>query len=281
MKYGVFSLMLVSCASLPKKPVEQKAARELSLPSVVAPKNAQTFSAPYKIAKKSESVEVFVCDNETANSVLLNHSDKSGWTAQNFCSSWVAQIFLKNGFNVIGVNRPGFGQSTGKKDLAGPRSSEAIKTATTLGLSKLKTKSELVGSWGLGSGGISAGLVARNFKSMKWVILGNTVYDFEQQLTNTKSKIFNPEMSQLKKIEGESAVENRSIAFEIEKLPKQIYLYHSATNEEVGISQMTQFVDSLTAQQFTVATTTVESSEQELNDVDQYNVVRDFLTSIK
>ena len=274
----LISLSFISgCATLPKNTSEIKSSRVMVLPTPIAAKNAQNFMVNYAIQKKSESVEVLICDNFAPQAVLLNHSDFTEFNTSTFCQTSIAQVFLQAGYNVIGINRPGFGRSTGKKDLAGQKSIEAINSGVKAALQKSKATSSLVGSWGYGSGGTAAGMSARNFKSLKWIMLGNTVYDFEQQTKNKQSKFFTPAIVELRKSEGDAAIERRSLAFETEGLPRQVFLFHSRQNQEVELSQMTQFADGLIAQQFQVKTAIIESNSQEINELDQYNVIKDFL----
>ena len=278
MIFQFFLVLLSGCASLSKNTSESESVRELSLPAIIIPKNSQTIMVNYAFQKKTENAETFLCDQESQKTVVLHH-DEVGWGA-NFCQTWIAQLFVQHGFNVIGSNRSGYGKSTGKKDLSGQQSIEAIKSSVKSVLQRLKKPSEIVGSWGFGSGGIAAGRVAKNFLTQKWIILGNTVYDFEQQIKNQQSKIFTPAILELKKTEGDSAVENRSLAFESIGIPKKVFLYHSRLNIEVVIDQMSQFADGLVAQQFQVKTNAVESDQQQLSDIDQYNVVKDFVLDL-
>ena len=92
----VISLGFVSsCATLPKNASETKAAHVLTLPMPVPAKITQNIQVNYLTQKKTESAEVFICDNFAPQTVLLNHSDSLEFGVSNFCQASIAQVFLQ------------------------------------------------------------------------------------------------------------------------------------------------------------------------------------------
>src|SRR5690606_17999703 len=80
--------------------------------------------------------------------ILVMHGDRAGYDPKDFCDGWIAQTFLAQEVEVIAVNRPGFGASTGKADFAGPQSIAAIAAGSREALQSAKSPHPISGAWG-------------------------------------------------------------------------------------------------------------------------------------
>lgn len=204
----------------------------------------------YQYENKAHKLEWFLCQPKTESKqnlryFMLINRDEAGFNEQGFCRGWIAQVFLTNGLGVVGVNRPGFGKSTGKSDLGGEHSRQAIHA-----LLRHTLKLPYQGIWAVNSGTILASLISRQTDRFASVILGNGIYDVELAHQDTKDPKLKENIDQLVAAEGEEAYEKRSIAWDFDGLPKQVFLYHGDANEQISISQASEFRQSLAAVEF-------------------------------
>ena len=69
-------------------------------------------AAAYDFGGKKESVEWIACrGKKPAATFFVMHRDRAGYDREDFCRGWIAQSFVSQGFDVISVNRPGYGAS--------------------------------------------------------------------------------------------------------------------------------------------------------------------------
>jgi hypothetical protein len=160
---------------------------------------------------------------------------------------------------VIGVNRPGYGRSTGDQDLGGPLTQTAL-----LSLFDDLEDGPVVGLWGVNSATIAASFVARQTDEVQILILGNGMYDVEQAHQMTQDPQLKERLDQLVEKEGEMAYEWRSIAWDFSELPRQIYLYHGGQNQQIPASQAQDFRNSLEASEYKVELNVIDKQDQDL-----------------
>lgn len=153
----------------------------------------------YQFKDQGYTVEWVGCIGKEDNPTFILANDKSHIVVKgHFCKGGLAQIFLKHGFNVIGINLPGVANSSGESDFGGPQSRTAIKSAVTH-FSK-QTKSGIEGIWGYYSASIAASFYAKKSKNIRWLILGGGIYDAEaihkeakhSKLKNALDKVITP-----------------------------------------------------------------------------------------
>ena len=204
-------------------------------------------------------------------------STESGWVlvvsggkplpSSGFCKEGIAQALLTNGYKVIGINRANQGASRMLVDYGGDSSLQAF-------MSTLKSEGlELSGVWSEGFGSILASRIAKKL-SIKWVILGNGIYDLESYMDlQVSSEALG--LKDLVSREGEDAFERRSIAWDYEGFPKQIYLYQSQSinPSQKGIAK--EFVEGLAAAGHKVSLKTVKSNSTEMSASDHGALILD------
>lgn len=206
---------------------------------------AQDGLAAYKGAGADQRAEWLACKLKAPKaSILVMHQDRAGYAKDKFCSGWIAQTFLSQGFNVIAVNRPGYGASTGAPDFSGDLSMLALDAATKDAIAKSGSPA-LEGAWGYSSGAMAAALVSRRLGSLKFLILGGGVYDLEETLKKTTDSYLKKDIETIQRTGGSEAVESRSVAYDVSGLPKRIAIYHGKQDTVVLPSQAKAFADSL------------------------------------
>jgi hypothetical protein len=219
---------------------------------------AKTFLAQWILcspaAKKSDST------SKPVQTVIAFHRFEAGFSPTEFCKGWIGQVFLKNGFQVIGINRPNYAGSIGPDDLSGRDSLIAIDAAV-----KQSKVENLVGCWGYDTGTIAASFYAKsNSEKIKWLILGGGIYDLELTLKSTSNQNLKDKAERVKGVEGESYLESRSIAWDNHGLPKSIYLYHAIDDTFAPVNQANSFNDQLRTSEFKVFKTDINSGGHDL-----------------
>lgn len=238
----ITSLCAMACASTPTVDDSSSTKVDLEASQSFKPANiASKFTTgvvDYKFEGKPFKAQWLQCVlNQGAPFVAFFHGDVGGNNPHGFCEDWNAQVLLKNGFNVIAVNRPSFNGSNGKDDLGGPQSVAASMEAFKASLGK----GNLIGFWGIESGVIAATFVAKLSPHLKWLILGSGYYDLESLERSSKNERLLKNIALLKKNESESAFERRSIAWDIAGLPKVIAIYHSKNDDSAPKQQADDF----------------------------------------
>jgi hypothetical protein len=205
-----------------------------------------------KIPFKSEWITCTI--PKASGSMLVMHRDRAGFSSKTFCNGWIAQSFLNAGFNVITVNRPGFGNSSGTSDFAGPLSVAAIGAGLKAALKANSSMAHPFGIWGYSSGATAAALFAKHAKLPKLnsLILGGGLYDLEEIAEKTDDSYIKKEIAAVKKTGGDAAVEYRSIGYDVAGLPKSITIYHGKNDKTAPIAQAKNFHDSLKSEEYRV-----------------------------
>lgn len=190
------------------------------------------------------SAEWLSCDGKEAKGTVLFTHDNKGLSDQNFCRDWLAQALISKGYAVLAVQRPGFGKSSGVDDLAGPQSLAAILAAVKDAQSKVPLP-QVLGVYGYGLGAIAVGQVARKLGSLSFMIIGGGLFDLEDTLEKTSDLELKKTIMDLKKRDGERAIEDRSIAYDVSGFPKKVAVYHGKLDVTVPPNQAKAFSDSL------------------------------------
>lgn len=261
----LFGMMSVGCASTQEKfsDVVMVDKPQSEAPPIAATQVAEVVSYSYQ--ERSESVEYLGCSQAEAKAswVLVNR-DHAPFAPTTFCGGWIAQAFLSRGFNVIGINRPGYGASTSDRDLGGLSSAAAIQGALVGAKEKHPEFSQIVGYWGYGAGATAVLLHSRAQKLNNQLLLGGGIYDLEKVHKATTNPELRTEIEQLVKVQGPKAYEERSPAWDFQGLPHTLSLYHGAADTEVPVSQAQSFRDSLAAQQHQVKLRIVDQASHDI-----------------
>ncbi len=202
--------------------------------------------ASYKFGNMPYKAEWMNCKaTKPKATILVMHSDRAGFEKGKFCNGWMAQTFLSQGFDVITVNRPGYGSSTGTPDFVGEQSLAAVPAAVTDALAKGKNAKPVTGIWGYDTGATGAALVSRKIKGIKFLILGGGIYDFDDAGKQTKDSYLKKDIEAIRATGGEKAIEDRSVAYDVAGLPQTISIYHGKQDTAVSPAQAKAFADSL------------------------------------
>lgn len=236
--------------------------------------------AGYAVDKQEEKVEWIGCRSKKAKGLaLLVNRDGAPFNAKGMCAGWLAQAFLAEGFDVLGVNRPGFGESTGPIDLGGSQSILALQAAVKA-YQTIYPSPRIAGIWGLGAGAIAASQFAKKQPGLSWVVMGNGIYDAEQTMRQTRDASLKADLERVARDEKEVGLEKRSIAWDFEGLPKTVVLYHAELDETVPSSQAASFRDSLAAQEYRVRLMVLEKVGHDLPVDLHYGVLRRILAEL-
>lgn len=244
---AVLTVALSGCATLAEKD-EPKLTISDTSEVEFAPVAFQPVEglADYKVGTMPYKAEWMNCKaTKPKATILVMHSDRAGFEKGKFCNGWVAQTFLSQSFDVITVNRPGYGASTGTPDFTGAQSLVAVPAAVADALAKGKNAKPVTGIWGYDTGATAAALVSRKLKGLKFLILGGGIYDFEEAYKVTKDSYLKKDIEAMRKTGGEKAIEDRSIAYDVSGLPHTISIYHGKQDVAVPPSQAKAFADSL------------------------------------
>ncbi len=248
-------------------------------PSTVTVVQAKPTSgaADYSHAGRSAKAVWMTCEAPKSKGlVLVNHSDTAGFAPDKFCTGWLAQTLLQAGWDVVAVNRPGFGGSTGKNDVAGPASIAAIEAGV-----KAATKGRPVtGVMGYSSGVIAASFWAKKNPGPAWMILGGGIYDSELLAKSPAESELKKSLLAQAKLEGDVAWEARSIAWDLSGLPKRILIYHGKSNTVVPPSQAQSFRDSLASSEYLVTINIVDGVEHVIPWVNHQQILQVLLKSL-
>lgn len=215
--------------------------------------DAEHHIVDYGEGKAKAKVEWFGCQLKSSpkGTVLVMNRDQVGFADDNFCRGWIAQSFLSEGWNVLAVNRPGYGESTGAMDLSGPESLKAIESAVA-DFRKRHTGQKISGVWGYSTGGIAAAFYAKKNQEILWLMMGGAVYDAEQTEKSSGDEWLKNQFSQLKAKDPNGAFEKRSIAWDFDGIPKTVLIYHGQSDVAIPSAQASSFRDSLMTQEYKV-----------------------------
>ncbi len=279
---AVLSQIILSCASTPKitdtssSTVDPLAAKDFKLETITA-----KFSggmADYKFKDASYKARWARCVLKPGVPfVAYFHGSDKATEGDAFCSDWTAQVLLKNGFNVVAVNRPSFAGSTGNDDMAGPQS----VAASLAGIKMAVGIDPVAGFWGFDTGVIAASFSAKSHPNLKWLLLGNGFYDLEITERSTKSDAIRAAIQKQKISEGDSALEKRSIAWDAAGIPKLVAIYHAKADDVAPANQAEAFNDQLRTAQSKVFIDEFEGGGHDIPWQAHYQIVDKALKNLK
>jgi dienelactone hydrolase len=263
-----FSMLSAGCASLGGN---QEKGTDLTITQTshveFTPVAADAFvgMANYKFGGATHQVEFINCKISNPKSTIVTiHSDRAGFDVSKFCEGWIAQSFLSQGFDVIAVNRPGYGNSKGSPDFGGPQSIAAMEAGVKAAVKIGRNPHQPVGVFGFSTGVASAALLSKKMPDLKFLILGSGVYDYEAALADTKDSYLKRDLNKIKETGGNKAIEDRSIAYDVEGLPKTIVIYHGKQDTAVPPEQAKAFSDSLESSEYKVTFQILEGVNQDI-----------------
>lgn len=263
-----FLLLSVGCASLgggkegkTDLTITQTSAVEFT--PVVA--EAYIGTANYPFGSATRQVEFINCKLPSPKAtIIIVHSDRAGFDVSKFCDGWIAQSFLSQGFDVISVNRPGYGNSKGNPDFSGPQSIVAMEIGVKAAMKVGKNLHQPSGIFGFSTGVTAAAFLAKKMPDLKFLILGSGVYDYEAALADTKDSYLKKDLKKIKDSGGDKAIEDRSIAYDVGGLPKKIIVYHGKQDTTVSPEQAKAFSDSLESNEYQVTFQILEGVNQDI-----------------
>jgi hypothetical protein len=236
---------VVGCAHLATDDSELTIASD-DMEATFEPVASQQMSgfADYKVGEATQKAQWIAClGKSTKATVVAMHASHAGFDPARFCAGWLAQTFLSQGFDVVTVNRPGFGASTGALDFWGPGATAAVTAGLEAALAK--GPKPLKGAWGYGTGAAAATAFARKHGKFAWLILGGGIYDLEETEKSTADSDLRAEIETLRKKGGDKAIEDSSVGYDVSGLPKRLVIYHGKLDKDAPIKQAQAFSDTL------------------------------------
>lgn len=209
-----------------------------------------TGLASYKFQAAANKVEWIACKGRSgkkaAGVILVMHRDRAGFEDKKFCEGWIAQTFLSQSLDVVTINRPGYGESTGVVDFSGKQSMAALDAGLAAALAKAGLAG-IDGIWGYSTGAAAAALFSKHHPAARFLILGGGIYDYEQTLKETTDDYIRKDIEAIKATGGDVAIEDRSVGYDVTGLPAQISIYHAKQDKSAPLSQAKAFVDALSS----------------------------------
>lgn len=189
-------------------------------------------SLEWIICKKNQNLPTFV---------ILNPPEKA-FSAEGGCQESLFGPFLDANFNILAINRPGYGKSTGQEAFG----DDKTLVSTTQALNDLRTKQslEVQGLWAYGEASILGFRLAKK-QNFTYLIVGDGFYDWERTLKESEDEKWTHMLKEAVEIEGKDFAEKRSIAWDFEGLPSHVYLYHSHGNKKVPERHAQDFKNAL------------------------------------
>lgn len=252
MRLSLLAILLTAgsvhaCASLHEEPSQTE---HISVDSEADFKPTESVSATglgdYQTGVTKAKGEWISCRLKNARAtVLLMHGDHQGYDPAKFCHGWHAQAFLANGYDVVTINRSGFGASTGAADFTGAASIAAVLAVLPTAIRTANLPHPVTAVWGYGSAASAAAIVSKHLKGLNFLIVGGGIYDYEEALRTSSDPATKADIEILKKLGGDKAIEERSVAYETTGLPPTIAIYHGAKDTVAPVAQAKAFVDAL------------------------------------
>ena len=227
---------------------------------------ASNHLVSFRSAGKRLKVQWFGCRvDKGKGAVLLVNLDSRAFTDRGTCADWAIQGFLAQGYNVMAVNRPGFGKSEPKQqDFAGPTSLDAAAAAMTYGAKKFPEFKSITGVWGYGSGAITASFAAKKIGNVDFLIVGGGIYDLEVFDSGVKDGPLKAKLASSMKPGDADFYEPRSIAWDSEGIAKKVRIYHAQDDIVVPPEQAKMFYDVLLSSQVDVQMETIQGIKHDI-----------------
>lgn len=237
--------------------------------------------AKYTFGGQKHESEWLTCvsDSKVRGAFVLVNPDELALDANEFCEGWLAQTFLNEGFAILAVNRPGFGNSTGQKDFGGEQSVEAIHAAMRVSQNEVNELPALKGIWGCQWGAVAAAFAGKK-DTLDYLVIGNGIFDLESLQESSTGKLVRQDIETIVNVEGEDGVEVRSIAWDVEGLPKYVFLYHGRDNEEVSYRTAESFRDNLATAEYKVNLRVLDQIDYQLKDSVHSQIIQVTLRAI-
>ncbi len=254
----LITLSAVSCVSN-----EHSFSDKVSIDPITVSEEARRGETAFKqdggveTFEKTLRIEWFSCTigSQRPQLVLLN-PNMEALSRESACQNPIAAEARVQGYNVLIINRPGQGQSSGPNRLG---DEEAVLAARRLVEQKKTQGYDIQGLWAYGEGSVEAFRLAKQFP-FRFLVIGDGIYDLEKTLKDTKDPVFKARLDSLQsELDRGSFVEDRSIAWDFAGLPKEIILYHNNKNLQVSPEQASAFKASLAASEYKVELFIVDS----------------------
>lgn len=275
--------ILVGCASGKIQDEETLKVDTTGAAASLLKHSGETHStATYKVADKPFQVEWIGCKvKDATQSVVLFHREEAGWSGVDgaFCSGWIAQLFLQQGYHVIGINRPGYGGSQGANDVAGKATLAAV--SAVVAMAPESGYAPVKGAWGYGLGASAAARFAKESKSLSWLILGGGFYDLELTLEKSSQSEIKKTLADAKQVFGSTALEERSIAYDFEGLPKVVFIYHGKDDLAAPMEQAHSFRDSLATIEIDATINTLDHMGHDIPVAEHRSALGQIVKSVK
>lgn len=231
-------------------------------------------SLPYTFDKASYEVQMVTCSIKGSKGQVLIVNDGINAFTETLCKTDTAHAFYNHGFDVVGLNIPGTGTSTGAYDLGGLQSQQAVESA----METLQQQVPVVGLMGSYIGGIAAAQASKKVKDLNFLILGSAIFDLEAAYHQTSDKNLKLYVDRLAKHDEQNAVfEARSIMWDPNGIPSKVLLFHGSSDSRVSSDQAKSFRDTLATQQKMVQLKIVDNLAGPLSDVQQAALIKQFL----
>lgn len=236
----------------------------------------------YEFEGQSFTAEWLTCRNEktSESTFIVANESYHAPSLDEFCSGWLAQTFMRENFAVLAVNLPGQGRSTGQQDFGGGQSVEAIQAVIKDKQATSKVVSKISGIWGYQWGAVAAAFASKNL-TLKHLVIGNGIFDLERIQEGNFGKNLKQDIEKILDKEGENGVEVRSIAWDVEDLPKNILMYHGKDNAEVPAADAESFRDNLATSEYKVNLRVLDQIGYEAKDSVHMQILQVILRAAK
>lgn len=261
------SLVLIGCASIGGNENHIELDESSKVDRAVVKAEPSNGFADYKATSDGKPARVEWLGCKTANakkSFVVINRDTAEFKTDRFCQSWIAQAFVSAGYDVIGVNRPGMGQTMPKNnDFSGKNSVAAVEAVANYSVNKQKFP-PITGIWAYDSGTIAAGFAAKKLKGIDWLILGGGIYDAEIFYNGNEGAIKKEFEAAAAKENSAEKFETRSLSWDPAGLPPNLFLYHGKKDTLVSWQQTQVFSDALASQEYNVKTQFLDDADHEI-----------------
>jgi esterase/lipase len=135
--------------------------------------------------------------------------------------------------------------------------------------------------WGYKEAAIAASFYAKHNPAIKTLILGSGVYDFElfhKKMSRSPQKEV---ADKLAAAEKDQFYEQRSIAWDLDGLPQQIFIYHGKQDQIVEEAQVSSFRNGIAAKEYKVKYYVLDDQKHDISQSRHSSVLADILKSLK
>lgn len=242
-------LGLVSGCVSPSHGSQPKDIYQLANESILTSSNLSTYRVGGQVYKlESYQCEAKGLEGKQAPFVMVIGQNQAKPWVENVCESKQSKLFYSAGYRLVFFNPPQTGDSTGPYDLGGEKELSAYRAW----LSSNRDK-PIWGVWSFGQYVTAAARISRELSDAKFAIFSNGIYDLEIASLQSKDNNLKKLIKLLETAEGDAVYDERSVAWDPEGLPKQIFIYHGLKTSLVSHTQAVRFKDSLAASGYDVS----------------------------